>query len=123
MASRALAAHRLGLVVAALLLPSMPLARAAVIPPPVTAPDQAAPTTAEVLFYTQPLVKARLRLPASLHAFAVTAVTPSADDPARFEVAVQFRASTPFGAITAHQARFAMKRTASNRNLWIVTAE
>ena len=81
-----------------------------------------APTTAEVTFYTRPLVKARLRLPDSLQDFAVTAVKPELDDPSRFEVQVRFKAKTPFGGITEHTAQFRMKRTAS-KNLWIVTAE
>lgn len=111
---------RLGWMAVAWLLPWICLAQATAGPAEIAA---VAPTTAEVLFYTRPLVQARLRLPESLHAFAVTSVQPATDDPARFEVEVRFRARTPFGSITAHQARFAMKRTASNHKLWIVTAE
>ncbi len=81
-----------------------------------------APTTAEVLFYTRPLVKARLRMPESLQQFSVVTVQPTPDDAFRFAVMVRFRAKTPFGALTEHEARFHMKRTASQK-LWIVTAE
>lgn len=83
----------------------------------------AAPTTAEVTRYTQPLVRARLRIPDSLQAFVVAAIKPSADDAMRFEVEVRFKAKTPFGAITPHQARFAMKRSRRTPDLWIVTSD
>ena len=82
-----------------------------------------APTPAEVRHYTQPLVQARMRLPNSLQDFTVARIQPSVDDAARFEVLVQFKAKTPFGALTGHEARFAMKRAASDQSLWIVTSE
>ena len=100
-----------------LLLP--PLAQAATEPLP-TGP--AAPTVAEVEFYTRPLVKARLRIPDSLQGFLVTTIKPEVGDASRFEVEVQFRAKTPFGGVTEHTARFRMKQT-SRKNLWIVIAE
>ena len=96
-------------LVAALLLP---LASAAT-----------APTPAEVQRYTQPLVQARLRIPESLQGFTVARIQPSAGDAARFEVLVRFKAKTPFGALTGHEARFAMKRARSSQDLWIVTSE
>ena len=74
-----------------------------------------------VAFYTRPLVKARLRLPDSLQNYTVQSITPTADDPARFAVQVQFKARTPFGAVTEHTATYLMKATASGK-AWVVTA-
>lgn len=92
-------------------------------PEPLGAVAQAAPpTTAVVEFYTRPLVKARLRIPDSLRDYRVAAITPSTDDPSRFEVEVHFQARTPFGGTTAHSARFQMKRAAREGG-WIVTAK
>ncbi len=82
----------------------------------------AAPTSAEVIAYTQPLVRARLRIPDSLQAFAVSSIAPEPADPARHVVTVRFRARTPFGQITEHSARFRMKRSASG-TVWIITAD
>ena len=111
------------LMVATLVVVLAPIAKAAAETAPSTLRPGAAPTRAEVMFYTQPLVKARLRAPDSLHAFAITGIAASADDPLRFEVQVRFRAKTPFGAITEHSARFHMKRSTSSQNIWIVTSE
>lgn len=84
---------------------------------------QGAPPTTEVAaFYTRPLVKARLRVPQSLQDYTVASITPAKDDPTRFDIEVQFKARTPFGAITSHSARFQMKRVASTAD-WIVTAQ
>jgi hypothetical protein len=91
--------------------------------PAVVAPDssRAPPTDDVVLHYTQPLVRARLRLPNSLKDYRIEAITPVQDDPGRFEVRVRFKAETPFGATTEHEARFSM-RQAAVPGLWIVTA-
>jgi len=81
-----------------------------------------APPSAEVVaFYTRPLVKARLRLPDSLQDYTVHSIVPTTEDPARFAVHVQFKARTPFGAVTEHSAKFLMKATVSGR-AWVVTA-
>lgn len=98
------------------------IAPAAPAPATVNEVFSAAPTLAEVEYYTRPLIRARLRIPDSLQGFVVTLVSPMADDAARFEVEVRFRARTPFGGITGHSARFRMKRAASP-GLWVVTAE
>lgn len=80
-----------------------------------------APSIEQVLFYTRPLVKARLRLPDSLQDFTVLGIAPTADDPARFAVQLRFKAKSPFGAVTEHRAGFHMKATRSGR-AWVVTA-
>ncbi|WP_148044716.1 hypothetical protein [Stagnimonas aquatica] len=82
---------------------------------------EAPPEIPVVVFYTRPLVKARLRIPDSLQNYTVTAIAPLADDPGRFDVEVHFEARTPFGGTTAHRARFQMKRAAVEGE-WIVTA-
>lgn len=110
------------IIASALLSLLMPLAKAATETAPIAENSGSAPTTAEVEHYTRPLVKARLRIPDSLHNFAVTTVAPTANDPSRFAVVVRFRARTPFGAITEHSARFQMKQ-AFSKGAWIVTAE
>jgi len=86
------------------------------------AAQEAAPSAEIAAFYTRPLVRARLRVPASLQDYTVTAIAPSTDDPTRFDVDVHFKARTPFGATTAHSARFQMKRAAVTAD-WIVTAQ
>lgn len=101
------------LVVALLALAS--LARAASTSP-------SPPTPEQVGYYTQPLVKARLRLPESLQGFTVLSIAPTPDDAARFTVEVRFKARAPFGGVTEHRAKFLMKRTASGK-AWVVTAE
>ena len=110
------------LIASALFALLMPFARAAPESASIRQTDSAAPTIAEVEFYTRPLVKARLRIPESLHSFAVTAITPLCDDPSRFEVAVRFRARTPFGGVTEYSTRFQMK-PASSKGVWITTAK
>lgn len=95
--------------------------RAGVNEPDYASDRFAPPTPTVAAFYTRPLVKARLRIPDSLQDYRVASIQPSADDPARFEIEVQFQARTPFGGITAHSARFQMKRMASAEQ-WIVTA-
>lgn len=106
------------------LLPAMPALAAG----PAANADAAAvaaavaPTAAEAEYYTRPLVRARLRVPDSLQDYRVASLRPSADDPSRFEVEVQFRARTPFGGMSAHSARFRMKRAAAGGG-WIVTAK
>ena len=90
--------------------------------PPMEAARVAAPTTEVAAYYTRPLVKARLRVPQSLQDYTVASITPARDDPTRFDVEVHFKARTPFGAITAHSARFQMKRAASVAD-WIVSAQ
>lgn len=109
--------RRAGLLLLAL-LPATPAANAdaAVVAAAV------APTAAEAEYYTRPLVRARLRVPDSLQDYRVASLRPSADDPSRFEVEVQFRARTPFGGMSAHSARFRMKRAAAGGG-WIVTAK
>ena len=84
--------------------------------------DEAPPTAQEVRANTLPLVRARLRLPDSLQDFAVAEVAPTAQDSARFVIRVTFKARTPFGSVTAHEARFAMKRSAS-KAVWNTTAQ
>ncbi|MDO9451659.1 MAG: hypothetical protein Q7J29_02245 [Stagnimonas sp.] len=82
----------------------------------------AAPTTADVLANTIPLIRPRLRVPKSLHQVVVVTIQPTADDPERFQVEVSFRATSPFGATAEHRAKFHMKRSASGQ-FWIVTAD
>lgn len=113
---------RLMIVTALLLLVMMPLAQAATAAVLIAENSSVTPTTAEVERYTRPLVKARLRIPDSLHGFVVTKVAPMVNELSRFEVEVRFRARTPFGVITEHSARFRMKQ-ASGKGEWIVTAE
>ena len=110
------------MIICTLLVLAMPLAQAATNALTNAVVPSAKPTATEVEHYTRPLVRARLRLPDSLHSFVVTTVTPVTSDPSRFAVEVRFRASTPFGAITEHSARFQMKR-ASSMASWIVTVE
>jgi hypothetical protein len=110
------------LLAATLLALTLPQAQAALVAPAKAEASALPPTVAEVRFYIQPLVRARLRLPNSLHDFVVTSVAPTAQDPARFLVEVQFKAQTPFGAVTQHAARFWMKH-ASTPTAWILTAE
>lgn len=93
----------------------------AAMPQPAQQHAAAPPSVEQVLFYTRPLVKARLRLPTSLQDFAVLSIAPTADDAARFAVEVQFKARTPFGAVTEHRARFHMKATTGGKG-WVVTA-
>lgn len=95
------------------------LASASVLAAPLSARP---PTVAEVIDNTRPLIRARLRLPDSLRDVTVTSIAPSADDPQRYAVALRFKARTPFGAITEHQAYFSFKRS-SGRGLWIITSE
>lgn len=90
--------------------------------PVATQASSAMPTAAEIRANTVPLIRPRLRLPDSLHQFAVVTVQPTADDPERFLVEVSFKAKTPFGSITEHRAKFHMKRSASGK-YWIVTTE
>lgn len=110
------------IVTALLLLVMTSLAQAATGTVPIAEHSSVAPTTADVERYTRPLVKARLRIPDSLHGFVVTKVVPMVNEPSRFEVEVRFRARTPFGVITEQSARFRMKK-ASGQGAWIVTAE
>ncbi len=79
-------------------------------PPSVTVAD----------YYTRPLVRARLRVPDSLSDYRVESIRPSPDDPLRYDIAVRFRARTPFGGLTAHSAQFRMRRAEAGG--WIVTA-
>jgi hypothetical protein len=81
---------------------------------------EGAPTTDEVQANTRPMVRARLRLPDSLQDFSVAEIAALPDDPTRYAVRVTFKARTPFGALTAHEARFLMKRS-SRGTVWIVT--
>ncbi len=104
------------LLAAALLSIGLPRAQAS----PLVAPTLAPPTMEEVRFYTQPLVRARLRLPDSLRDFAVMQIAPTTDDPARFAVTLQFKAKAPFGGITQHTTDFLMKRSSSGK-VWLVT--
>lgn len=114
--------RRAGLLLLAL-LPAMlaVAAEPAAIADEAALATSAAPTLAEAEYYTRPLVRARLRLPDSLQDYRVASLLPSADDPSRFEVEVQFRARTPFGGVSAHSARFQMRRAAAGG--WIVTAK
>ncbi len=91
--------------------------------PPESAVERAAapPSATTAEYYTRPLVRARLRIPGSLRDYTVAAITPSAEDPTRFDVLVKFAARTPFGATTAHEARFQMKEGLGGS--WIVTAK
>lgn len=86
-------------------------------PPVAVAPP---PDDAVVRHYTQPLLRARLRLPNSLKDYRIDAITPVPDDPGRYEVRVRFSADTPFGATTEHEARFWMK-AAAIPGQWIIT--
>jgi hypothetical protein len=79
------------------------------------------PTAQEVRASTEALVRARLRLPESLRDFTVASIAALPEDPTRFAVHLTFKARTPFGAVTGHEARFLMKRSRSGR-VWIVTA-
>lgn len=107
---------------------ALAVAAAAPLSPPVSTPAEVEtrhampPTAQEVRANTLPLVRARLRLPDSLQDFAVAEVAPLPQDPTRFTIRVTFKARTPFGAVTAHEARFTMKRSAS-RAVWITTAQ
>lgn len=87
----------------------------------IAAPSAPPPPLSVVEFYTRPLVRARLRAPDSLRDYQIASLVPSADDPQRFEVEVRFRAQTPFGAITAHSARFQFRQGAPGAG-WMVTA-
>lgn len=89
---------------------------------PQAAQQYAPPSIEQVLFYTRPLIKARLRLPSSLQDFTVLDIAPTADDPARFAVQLRFKARSPFGAVTEHRAGFHMKATQSGK-AWVVTTE
>lgn len=98
-----------------------PLAGRGAEPPPAAVQSlEGAPTLAVVEYYTRPLVRARLRLPDSLRDYRVESIRPSADDAARYDIEVSFRARTPFGGLTAHSAQFRMRRTDAGG--WIVTA-
>lgn len=93
--------------------------------PVLTTPASAAsraPTAAEAVQYTRPLVRARLRLPESLKDYTVAAIVPVPEDPDRYAVTVRFRARTPFGAETAHEAGFRLRAAADGQG-WIVTAD
>lgn len=90
-------------------------------PPPAEAQTLEGPPAVTVVdYYTRPLVRARLRVPDSLSDYRVESILPSPDDPLRYDIEVSFRARTPFGGMTAHGARFRMRRAEGGG--WIVTA-
>ena len=98
------------------------LCTAMLVPARASTEAPVAPTVQEAITHTQPLVRARLRLPDSLADFTVTRIEAQRDDATRFDVQLRFKAKAPFGGVTAHEARFVMKRGSTGR-FWVVTAE
>lgn len=115
---------RLAVVTALLLSLGLPQVQAVQAPPTAAraVTVRAPPSVDVVRYYTQPMIRARLRLPESLRDFVVTQIAPTADDPARFLVTLQFKAKAPFGGYTQHRACFHMKQ-ASGSDSWVVTAD